>query len=155
MSAEWNPTDALSFRLAADYVEDNSDAKHGHREAPGTGTRRGEVVLPDVYDTRAGIGDDNQVRNQGVSLTAAWELNDAITLKSITAYRDGETDTLIDFDTSPAPGARRSGLLRRRPAHAGIPGAVRRRAPARRGRPVLPRRVTRPASSTPSSACST
>ncbi|MEY2920223.1 MAG: hypothetical protein RL261_1528, partial [Pseudomonadota bacterium] len=103
MSAEWNPTDSLSFRLAGDYVEDNSPAKHGHREAPGLGLAAGEVVLPDVYDTRAGIGDDNLVRNQGISLTAAWELTDAITLKSITAYRDGKTNTLIDFDTSPKP----------------------------------------------------
>ena len=103
MSADWNPTDALSFRLAADYIEDNSPAKHGHREAPGLGLAAGEVVLPDIYDTRAGIGDDNKVRNQGVSLTAAWELSQAITLKSITAYREGKTDTLIDFDTSPKP----------------------------------------------------
>jgi iron complex outermembrane recepter protein len=103
MSAEWNPTDSLSFRLAGDYVEDNSPAKHGHREAPGMGLAAGEVVLPDVFDTRAGIGDDNLVRNQGISLTAAWELTDAITLKSITAYRDGMTRTLIDFDTSPKP----------------------------------------------------
>ena len=103
MSAEWNPTDTLSFRLAGDYVEDNSDAKHGHREAPGLGLTAGEVVLPDVFDTRGGIGDDNRVRNQGLSLTAAWELTDAITLKSITAYREGQTNTLIDFDTSPAP----------------------------------------------------
>ncbi len=103
MSAEWNPTDTLSVRLAGDYVEDNSDAKHGHREAPGLGLAAGEVVLPDVFDTRGGIGDDNRVRNQGLSLTAAWELSDAITLKSITAYREGQTNTLIDFDTSPAP----------------------------------------------------
>ena len=103
MSADWNPTDALSFRLAADYTEDNSPAKHGHREAPGLGLAAGEVVLPDIYDTRAGIGDDNKVRNQGVSLTAAWNLSQAITLKSITAYREGKTDTLIDFDTGPKP----------------------------------------------------
>ncbi len=103
MSADWNPTDALSFRLAADYVEDNSPAKHGHREVPGLGLTAGEQVLDDIYDTRAGAGDDNLVRNQGVSLTAAWQLNDAITLKSITAYRDGKTNTLIDFDASPQP----------------------------------------------------
>ena len=42
MSADWNPTDALSFRLAADYVEDNSPAKHGHREVPGLGLTAGE-----------------------------------------------------------------------------------------------------------------
>ena len=103
MSADWNPTDALSFRLAADYVEDNSPAKHGHREVPGLGLTAGEQVLDDIYDTRAGIGDDNLVRNQGVSLTAAWQLSDSITLKSITAYRDGKTNTLIDFDASPQP----------------------------------------------------
>ncbi len=103
LSADWNPTDALSFRLAGDWVEDNSPAKHGHREAPGMGLTAGEVVLPDIYDTRGGIGDDNRVRNKGLALTAAWDLTDAITLKSITAYREGETNTLIDFDTSPAP----------------------------------------------------
>ena len=103
LSAEWNPMDTLSFRLAGDWVEDNSPAKHGHREAPGLGLTAGEVVLPDVYDTRGGIGDDNRVRNKGLSLTAAWELTDVITLKSITAYREGETNTLIDFDTSPKP----------------------------------------------------
>ena len=103
MSADWNPTDALSFRLAADYVEDNSPAKHGHREVPGLGLTAGEQVLDDIYDTRAGAGDDNLVRNQGVSLTVAWELSDSITLKSITAYRDGKTNTLIDFDASPQP----------------------------------------------------
>jgi iron complex outermembrane recepter protein len=103
LSAEWHPNDALQFRLAGDYVDDNSDAKHGHREAPGLGLSAGEVVLNNVYDTRAGIGSKNEVTTQGVSLTAQWDLNDALTLKSITAYREGHTDTLIDFDTGPQP----------------------------------------------------
>jgi iron complex outermembrane recepter protein len=102
-SADWNPTDTLSFRLAADYVEDDSPAKHGHREVPGLGLTAGEVVLKDVYDTRGGIGDKNKVTNEGISLTAAWNLSETITIKSITAYREGETDTLIDFDASPQP----------------------------------------------------
>jgi iron complex outermembrane receptor protein len=103
LSAEWRPTAALQFRLAGDYVEDNSDAKHGHREAPGLGLSTGEGVLSSVYDTRAGIGSDNKVTTRGVSLTAQWDLNDVLTLKSITAYRKGETDTLIDFDGGPQP----------------------------------------------------
>jgi iron complex outermembrane receptor protein len=102
-SAEWRPTDNLFFRVAADLVDDKSDAKHGHREAPGMGLTAGEVVLPDVYDTRAGIGSDNDVKSEGVSLLAEWTLSDQLTAKSITAYREGRTDTLIDFDTSPAP----------------------------------------------------
>ncbi|HEX7373898.1 MAG TPA: TonB-dependent receptor [Steroidobacteraceae bacterium] len=103
LSAEWQPTDNVNVRLAGDTVTDNSPAKHGHREAPGMGLTAGEVVLPNIYDTRAGIGSDNVVKNQGVSLTVAWNINDLLTLKSITAYRKGHTDTLIDFDTSPAP----------------------------------------------------
>jgi iron complex outermembrane receptor protein len=60
-------------------------------------------VLRHEYDTRAGIGDDNKVVTQGVSLTAEFDLNSQLTLKSISAYRDGRTDTLIDFDNGPRP----------------------------------------------------
>jgi iron complex outermembrane receptor protein len=102
LSAEWTPNDALSFRLAADKVDDNSDAKHGHREAPGLGLAANDPVPDDVYDTYAGFGDDNEVTNEGISLTAAWDLSDTLTLKSITAYREGETHTVIDFDSGPS-----------------------------------------------------
>jgi iron complex outermembrane recepter protein len=56
-----------------------------------------------VYDTRAGIGDDNKVTTQGASLTGEFGLSDTLTFKSISAYRDGRTDTLIDFDNTAAP----------------------------------------------------
>ena len=51
VSAEWNPSDTLGFRFAGDYVDDNSNAKHGHREAPGAGLTAADVVPSDVYDT--------------------------------------------------------------------------------------------------------
>ncbi len=93
-------------------MTDNSPAKHGHRELPGEGLATGEAVLPDIYDTRGGIGDDNQVETRGVALTVAWEINDLLTFKSITAYREGHTDTLIDFDMSPAPALDIPGLYK-------------------------------------------
>ena len=102
-SAEWRPADSLLFRLAADWVQDTSNARHGHREAPGAGLTAGEPVLKSIYDTRGGIGSDNRVETDGVSLLAQWAINDVFTLKSITAYREGDTDTVIDFDNSPAP----------------------------------------------------
>ena len=49
VSAEWNPSDTLAFRFAGDYVDDNSNAKHGHREAPGAGLTAGDIVPSDVY----------------------------------------------------------------------------------------------------------
>ncbi|MGQ0836769.1 MAG: TonB-dependent receptor [Gammaproteobacteria bacterium] len=106
VTAEWAPegNDSIFFRLSGDYLDDNSDAKHGHREAIGSGLATGEPVLANIYDTRAGIGNDNSVETRGASLLGQWDINDVLTFKSITAYREGETDTLIDFDTSPAVG---------------------------------------------------
>ncbi len=100
ISAEWTPTDSLFFRLAADRTEDDSNAKHGFRRIPGAD---GEPVLDDVFDTAGGAGDENSVETQGVSFTAEWAINDAFTLKSISAYRDGESVTPIDFDALPEP----------------------------------------------------
>ena len=101
LSAEWAPTADLFFRVAYDRVEDNSNARHGHREVAGAAP--GSDVLPSVYDTRAGLGDDNYVETEGLSLTAEWTISDMLTFKSITARREGATDTVIDFDGTPSP----------------------------------------------------
>lgn len=99
LSADWTPTDDFSVRFAYDRSEDDSNAKHGHRLLP---SADGTIpVTGDIYDTRAGIGDKNSVTTEGYSLTAQWDVNDAVTLKSITAYREGETVTPIDFDALP------------------------------------------------------
>jgi iron complex outermembrane receptor protein len=103
LSAEWTPSDDLFFRLAGDFVDDDSNAKHGHREAPGAGLTASDPVFKDPYDTYAGLGSDNSVETMGVSLLAQWRFAEAMTFKSITAYREGETDTLIDFDMGPSP----------------------------------------------------
>ncbi len=116
LSAEWRPSDALSVRLAADRVDDDSDAKHGHREQAGQGLTAGDPVPKDVFDTYAGFGDENEVITEGVSLTVAWNLADAWTLKSITAYREGSTDTHIDFDAGPTPALDVPGRYRDRQA---------------------------------------
>jgi len=101
VSAEWEPREDMSIRLAYDRVEDDSNPRHGHREQAGVGPGAG---IPDsVYDTWAGIGDDNSVMNQGFSATVQLDLNPNWTFKSITAWREGHTDTVIDFDNTPAP----------------------------------------------------
>ncbi|WP_112061811.1 TonB-dependent receptor [Hyphomonas pacifica] len=101
VSAEWQPTSDFFVRLAYDKSQDDSNAKHGHRLLPSAdGTL---PVTDNVYDTRGGAGDDNSVETEGYSLTAEWDVNDAVTLKSITAYREGHTVTPIDFDALPQP----------------------------------------------------
>ena len=99
VSAEWAPNDSLNFRLAADMTDDDSNAKHGHRLlTSGDGSI---PVTTSEYDTRGGAGDRNEVKTKGISFTGSWDVNDSITLKSITAYREGDTITPIDFDALP------------------------------------------------------
>ncbi|MBC6983812.1 TonB-dependent receptor [Caulobacter sp. 17J80-11] len=92
---EFTPNDDLFFRLSGDITRDDSNPRHGHR-----------LLAPspsDVYDTYAGSGDDNRVENRGLSLLGEWQVNDKVTLKSITAYRAGQTDGTIDFDNTASP----------------------------------------------------
>ncbi len=96
LSVEWTPTDDLFFRLAGDITEDESNARHGYRlKAP---------ITDGIYDTRAGIGDEGYVRTRGLSFTGEWAASDALTFKSVTAWRDGDTKgDGIDFDGLPQP----------------------------------------------------
>ena len=100
LTAEWTPSDSLFVRVTGDRTVDKSNPNNGHREAPYLTS----LVLPGVYDTQAaGLGDKNYVMNQGVSVLAEWKFNDQLTAKSISAYREGHTDTVIDFDSTPTP----------------------------------------------------
>ncbi|RAK63045.1 TonB-dependent receptor [Phenylobacterium kunshanense] len=103
---ELTPTDNLFFRLSGDIVTDRSNPRHGHREVPGLNVLGQPIptatVLDDVYDTRAGAGDKNHVEARGVSFLGEWKASDTLTFKSITAYRAGETEGVIDFDNEPA-----------------------------------------------------
>lgn len=120
LTVEFTPTSALFFRLSADHLDDDSNINHGHRERPvpaafGVAPLNGppfNINIPagafpvqgNVYDTWAGLADANEVITQGVSLLSEWQVNDVLTLKSITAYREGESNSRgIDFDGTPAP----------------------------------------------------
>ncbi len=112
-SAEWEPGNDWFIRLFADYSDDDSNPRHGHRLLPSTviDPNTGEVypVLDDVFDSRAGIttlptsnaGLTQQVTQGGVGLQVEWNLADNWQLKSITAFREDDTDSLIDFDNLP------------------------------------------------------
>lgn len=101
ISIEFEPSSKLFFRLAADKLWDDSNINNGHRETPGFPVAT--PPLADKYDTLAGIGYKGRVRTGGVSLTGEWKASDAITLRSITAYREGSTHgDGIDFDGLPS-----------------------------------------------------
>ena len=100
-SAEWEPSDEFFLRFAADYVEDDSDPRQGHRLYDAAWS--GNPVLKNIYDTEAGLNNPTQsVEAQGWSLLAEWDASDLITFKNILAAREDESWTPIDFDSLPA-----------------------------------------------------
>ncbi len=102
LSAEFTPTDNIFFRVAGDRILDKSNPRHGTRLLP-NGVDPSYAPTASVYDTRAGIGNVNRVETKGLSATGEIGLSDSLTFKSISAWREGHTDTVIDFDNTPAP----------------------------------------------------
>ncbi|HSX54091.1 MAG TPA: TonB-dependent receptor plug domain-containing protein, partial [Sphingomonas sp.] len=102
LSAEFTPSDNIFIRVAGDRVIDRSNPRHGTRLLP-NGVDPIYAPTASVYDTRAGIGDDNRVETRGLSVTGEINLSDALTFKTITSWRDGNTDTVIDFDNTVLP----------------------------------------------------
>ena len=108
LSAEWEPNEDWWFRLTYDNTDDETNPVAGHRPYPAVTT--GEPVLGDVRDTfagaadqpsTAGIGGNNEVESEGTHLTIEWDVNEAFMIRSITAYREDDTDSVIDFDSLP------------------------------------------------------
>jgi len=105
VTVEFLPTADLTFKLTADDTFDLSNANPGHKElAIGT-----YPILSNDYDSLAGMSSRNYVTDRGLSLTSTWTVDPQWTVKSITAYRNGDTKTNIDFDGVP-------------PDYLGVPG---------------------------------
>lgn len=103
LSAEWDITDNFQIRIAGDYMNDESNARQGHRLIPDLAPPVQYPVLANEYDTRAGLDVvEQEVEVKGGSLVAEYEVSDTITIKNILAYREDVGTTPIDFDSLPA-----------------------------------------------------
>lgn len=102
VTAELTPTPTLFIRFAADRTQDDSLPRKGHRLTPGPAPAS-EPPLPGPYDTRANLytvlGREQEVVTQGQYLLADWAITPALSVKSITAHRKGESFAPIDFDS--------------------------------------------------------
>ncbi len=104
-SIEATPSDQLFVRVAADALRDTSNPRHGYSLS----TLSGDVPLDSVYDTNAGADEkfeanginlyDNWYEGYGLAANVEYEISDELTFKSTTAYREDETNNLIDFDS--------------------------------------------------------
>lgn len=89
------------LRITGDYTKDESNPRGGHRLIPGL--MSGAPVLDNVFDTRGGLVDPEQdVESIGTALHAEIEFSEALTFRSISAWRRDDSYTPIDFDALPA-----------------------------------------------------
>ncbi len=105
-SLEFEPSEDVFIRISGDYTDDDSNPRYGHR--PNVAAVGGQAVLDNVFDTRAGadtnvstsgIDGNNEVKAKGVQGLLEWNVNENVTFKSITAYREDNTESVIDFDS--------------------------------------------------------
>lgn len=89
------------IRISGDYTRDKSNTRGGHRLIPAMVS--GTPVLDDVFDSQGGLIDPRQdVKAYGFAINASADLSDALTFRSISAWRKDRSASPIDFDALPA-----------------------------------------------------
>ncbi|WP_312549478.1 TonB-dependent receptor [Massilia sp.] len=103
LSAEFTPTPDLFIRIAGDATRDESNPKNGHRLT--VGRTSGAPILDNEFDTRANLtralGHEQEVKAHGVSALVEYQIDDQLSVKSITASRKDKSWAPIDFDALP------------------------------------------------------
>jgi len=123
VAMRWQPTDRLEFNLSADGTRIRETACCGELVAayPGLLTQFHNAAIAPTLEPELGplaFFGDNQIPDEefvdrstfdvpsnldlwGISLIGEYEINDSLSLKSITAYRDFESENGRDADHSP------------------------------------------------------
>jgi iron complex outermembrane recepter protein len=104
----WQPSDELDIRFSADFTRDDSNPRGAQRLVPNRFEPlfSGQPPRPandNPFDVDSDFEPINRTDMDGYSLTIDWAASETLGFKSITAYREGETLTYIDFDTLPYP----------------------------------------------------
>ncbi len=100
-NAKWLVSDDLSVKFSYDKTKDESNAKGGHRLL--TSLVTGQEPYDDVFNSNTAMPTDNLVETEGWSVTVDWDINDNWGFKSVTAGREGYTNTNIDFNSTGEP----------------------------------------------------
>ncbi len=105
----FTPSDRLRVDLTADYSEDDAALNVGRPVNDLVSAFGIVMTAPNKegtgqYDwtgrTTPGLPNSTKLKHYGFSGTIAYDLTDALTLRSITAYRSLKTDDFIDIDAT-------------------------------------------------------
>ncbi|MBZ0111749.1 MAG: TonB-dependent receptor, partial [Thermoanaerobaculia bacterium] len=107
LGLDWLASDDVTVKFRFDRTDDDAEPK-GHtrlKANPFCPLFLGTTCEPldNIFDTQSGLAPLNSTQSEGYSMTVEWNLNDAWQFKSITAYRESNSENNIDFDTTPAP----------------------------------------------------
>lgn len=100
-------TDSFDLQFSFDHVDDGSGVRGAQMLranpfdallTPATGPF---LPLADRYDVRNGMPNVNDTTLSGASVVANFRMNDDWTFKYVLAKRESDTETNIDFDTTP------------------------------------------------------
>jgi len=92
----------VDIQFAMDYMDDQSGVRGAQMLAP-------NPLAPTTppmqyrYDIRSGMLNINDTEMKGASATVNWRVNDDWSFKYVLARRESDTETNIDFDTTPLP----------------------------------------------------
>jgi len=102
---DWLVSDNVKVAFSADYTKDDAEPKGYQRLAanrlcPAFGITC--APMESRWDTESGLVPLNGTEAKGGSIVISAGLNDAWDFKSISAYRESDSENNIDFDTTPA-----------------------------------------------------
>ena len=110
IKGKWDASDAVDVVFSADYSTEDVQLSLGRSQGLlyGIDLGTGLVIrsLPPTgewgFSTRTSLGDANgqQVDNQGANVTVDWALNEGLSFRSITAYRELDADLYVDIDAT-------------------------------------------------------
>jgi len=92
----------VDIQFAADYMDDKSGVRGAQMLAPNPFAPE-FAPLRSRYDVRNGMRNINNTDMKGASATLNWHVNDDWSFKYVLARRESDTETNIDFDTTPVP----------------------------------------------------
>ena len=105
----FTPSSRVRIDLAADYSQDRASLNVGQPQNSltfliGGGTALALPANPTDYDfetrTTASLPNSTRLDHWGVSANAAFDVTDELTLRSITGYRELNTDDYVDIDAT-------------------------------------------------------
>ena len=100
-------TDSFDLQFAFDHVDDSSGVRGAQMfranpfDALLTPTTGPFLPLESRYDVRNGMPNVNDTTLSGASVVANFKMNDDWSFKYVLAKRESDTETNIDFDTTP------------------------------------------------------